>query len=284
MSKISSKALLAVALVLSLITSVLVYSYLKGVAQRASKDSAPVIVAKVDIPPKTAITQAMLQMQQMPAEYLQPGALGDPKLVVGVMAREQILAGEQITERRLIIQGKSVGFAGIIPKDKRAVTMAVTEVTGVAGFIKAGDYVDVITTFDQNAVGDNVSHMILQNVLVLAHDQDTEAGIIASGDKDKKDQNAVKTATVTLAVTPEEASQLALSEEKGKVRLALRPYAPANGVVITNAITPRELMGVQMTAPPSEPVTQAPAAKPAPESGKGIITIRGTKVETVPVN
>lgn len=285
MNKLSSKALLGIAVVLSLITSMMVYNYLKSAANTTAKETQPVVVAKVDIPPKTTVTADMVQVLQVPKEYIQPGAINDQKLIVGIVTREQIVSGEQITERRLVISGKSVGFSGIIPKDKRAVTVAVTEVTGVAGFVKAGDYVDVIATFDQNSAGDNVSHLILQNIQVLASNRDTEAGVNAA-DRDKKD--VIKTSTVTLAVTPDEAAKLALSEEKGKIRMALRPYMPDVGVVLTAAVTPKDLVGEHLGVNKSP--APAPAAPPdgtvreMPGTGKGIITIRGSKVETVPVN
>lgn len=286
MGKLSNKALLGIALVLSLATSMLVYNYLKNVTAPAAKAGQSVVVAKAEIAPRTKITPEMIQVLQVPPEYIQPGAMtGDQNLVVGVVARERIFAGEQITERRLVIEGKSTGFSGVIPKDKRALTIGVTEVTGVSGFVKAGDYVDVIATFDQNMVGEHISQIVLQNLLVLALNHDSEISAEAAG-KDKAD--LAKNMTVTLAVTPDEAARLTLSEEKGRVRLALRPYMPQNGVVITAAVSPRDIVGEravpEKVAPPG-PAPAAPADEGQPKAGgKGIIMIRGTKMETVPVN
>ncbi|MDR3562943.1 MAG: Flp pilus assembly protein CpaB [Negativicutes bacterium] len=276
MAKLSGRGLMVIALILSLLTAGLVYSYLKGVANQAIKPGKPVIVAKVDIPPKTVITPEMVQESSVPAEYIQPGAIVTMAEVVGVTSREQIVAGEQITQRRLAIPGQSRGFAGMIPNDKRAMTLSVTDVTGVAGFVKAGDYVDVLVTFDTNTVGENVSQIILQNMLVLAVDRETDAGQ-ADAAKDKKEA-ASKTA-VTLAVTPEEAAKLAVADEKGKIRMALRPSIPATGTVAAIGVTPKELVG-SYTVPeksggggkPSEPPAKTP---PAPT----IQVIRGTKLD-----
>lgn len=288
MSKLSSKALLGIALVLSLITTMLVYNYLKTVTAPTVKEGQPVVVAKTEITPRTKITPDMVQVTQVPPEYIQPGAMGDQSVVVGAVAREKIFAGEQITERRLVIESKSAGFSGIIPKDKRALTIGVTEVTGVAGFIKAGDYVDIIATFDQNMVGDHVSHVMLQNLLVLALNHDSEIGSELTA-KDKKEP--AKSMTVTLAVTPDEAARITLSEEKGRVRLALRPYMPQNGIAITTAVSPRDIMGEHAGLSKAAPPSSTPAApsdgghsKAPLAEGKGIITIRGTKMETVPIN
>lgn len=309
MAKLSNKGLLGIALVLSLVTSLLIYNYLQRAVGKADmKEGVPVVVAKTDIPAKTKITAEMVQQIRVPAEYLQPGGVQDLKNVVGVIAREPIVAGEQITDRRLVRESKSVGFTGMIPRDKRAVTVAVSEVTGVAGFVKPGDYVDVIVTFEQGMVGDNVSYMMLQNVLVLAANRDAEAGAAGNGAKEAA-KDAVKATTVTLAVTPDEAAKLTLAEEKGKIRLALRPYLPLNGIEITNTITPKELVGVQYSPVQSQPSSGGhevqpaapvppqyymsppqiqPAAPPretGPETNsKGIQVIRGTKTENIPVN
>ncbi|MDF2570847.1 MAG: Flp pilus assembly protein CpaB [Sporomusa sp.] len=284
MLKLSNKALLIIAVSLSLLTTGLVYSYLKKSSGGQPKDTISVVVAKVDISAKTRITPEMVQVIKVPAPYLQPGVIADSKEVVGTLSKEHIVAGEQITARRLIAEGKSAGFNGLIPVDKRAVTIGVNEVTGVAGFVKAGDYVDVVVTFDQNIVGDNVGHLVLQNVLVLASNRETEGGTVeanSSNTKDKKD--VIKTATVTLAVAPEEASKLALSEDKGKVRLALRPFLQNTAISIAGPVTPRDIVGAYGSPLPHEgPKEQAPPQ--VKQSTPGIVMIRGTKTEVVPVN
>ncbi|HWR44662.1 Flp pilus assembly protein CpaB [Sporomusa sp.] len=284
MLKLSNKGLLMSAVILSLLTTGLVYSYLQKSSGSQPKDTVAVVVAQVDIGAKTRITPEMVKVIKVPAPYLQPGVVQDSKEVVGTLSKEQIVAGEQITARRLIIEGKSAGFTGLIPSDKRAVTIGVNEVTGVAGFVKAGDYVDVVVTFDQNITGDNLSHLVLQNVLVLASNRETEGGaaetVNSNNSKDKKD--VIKTATVTLAVAPEEASKLALSEDKGKVRLALRPFLHNAGISIAGPVTPYDLVGSHV--PNTEPREQAPPPPPVKQPPSGIQMIRGTKTEVVPIH
>ena len=301
MAKISNKKLLVVALVLSLLTAILVYQYLNGVTGSTEQQVVSVIVAKVDIGPKTKITPEMVSEVKVPAEYLQPGAVTSLDKVVGSLVREQIVSGEQVNERRLVREGKAVGFTGIIPRDKRALTVAVTEVTGVAGFVKAGDYIDVLVTFDATMAGDNVSHVLMQNILVLASNHDTEIGVTDTTVKDSA-RELSKAGTVTMAVTPDEAAKLTLAEEKGKIRLALRPYLPLNSIVITEVATPKDLVGEhispvrneqapppQQSLPPQQPVyaerqeTPATKTQPVPD-GRGIQVIRGTKLESIPLN
>ena len=301
MTKVSNKKLVVIAVVLSLLTATLVYHYLKGVTSGQNEmQGMIVIVAKVDINPKTKITLDMVSEVKVPPEYIQPGAVTALDQVVGIVVKEQIVSGEQVSERRLVRESKSVGFTGMIPRDKRAVTVAVNEVTGVAGFIKAGDYIDVVVTFDAATVGDNVSHVLMQNILVLAANRDTEIGVTDTSTVKESTKELSKGGTVTMAVTPDEAAQLTLAEEKGKIRLALRPYLPLNGIVITEVTTAKDLVGDHVSllrneqAPPSQPRTEqpifvdrqeVPAVKPQyiPERA-GIQVIRGTKAESVPLN
>jgi pilus assembly protein CpaB len=301
------KGLLGIAIGLSLLTSLLVYHYLTNAGTMPPSESGNmVVVAKVDIPAKTKITAEMVQEVRVPAEYMQPGAIQDINTMLGVITRERIVAGEQIVERRLVLEGQPIGFTGLIPRDKRAVTVAVTEVTGVAGFVKPGDYVDVIATFDASVVGDSVSNLVLQNILVLAVDRD--ANLTPGDNKEVAKDAAGKGMTVTLAVTPDDASRLTLVEEKGKIRLALRPYLPLTGLSINNPVTPQELVGFHAAPLPVVPTNPGPTAPPAsvpyseppayyrepipPASNVQQVTrdrnviqlIKGTKTESLSVN
>ena len=280
MLRFSNKGLLMIAVVLSLLTTGLVYSFLKKTSGNLPVNTVAVVVAKVDIGAKTRITPEMVQVTKVPAPYLQPGGVQEATEVIGMLSKESIVAGEQITVRRLLGEGKSAGFTGLIPEDKRAITMGVNEVTGVAGFVKAGDYVDVVVTFEKSTAGDNVSHLVLQNVLVLAANRETEGGVIeTSNTSSKEKKEAIKTASVTLAVTPDEVAKLTLSEDKGKVRLVLRPFMQNAGVSIAGPITPQDIVGIQNKSSVSHQ-EQAPPPAAVKQSG-GIQMIRGTKTEVV---
>lgn len=290
MVKLSSKGLVGIALGLSLVTSALVYNYLRESSkQPVPSDLATVITARTDIPPKTRITAEMVQEAQLPSEYIQGGAVKEMSKVVGVVTREAIIAGEQVLERRLLTAGKQAGFTGVIPAGKRALTVAVSDVTGVAGLLKAGDSVDAIVTFDQQIVGDNVSQILLQNVLVLAVNRDIEAPQERDAKKDAaKDTAVVKLVTVTLAVSPSEATRVTLAEEKGKLRFTLRPFLPETEIFAPKPVTPTDIVGIQKSplqlgkeqAKPAAAAT--PPSAPPPSDSRtipGIMVIRGTKIE-----
>ena len=288
MTKVSKKRLFFIALALSAVFAFMLYRYLS-----TPVGGENVIVAKSDIMPKTTITADMVKEISVPKDYIQPNALQDRKKVVGSISREAIVAGQQITTRSLIIAGNTAGFTGIIPKDKRAMTVAVTEESGVAGFTKPGDYVDVIVTLDQQELGGPVSKTILQNLQVLAYNRDLETATDNSSANKGVTSTTSKTNTVTLAVNPIEAVQLALGDEKGKIRLALRPFMSADSGVITTTVTPTSLIGKQVQ-PESVYKAQTVQAdstsyefvpQEIPKSASNSIQlIRGTKSETISVD
>lgn len=286
----SSKGVFILAFILSLVTAFMVYKFLgSAVSKQPPSDGQIVLVAKTAIAPKTKISADMVEEVKIPGEYVQAGIISDKSKVIGAVTRDKIAAGEHITERRVLLEGKAAGFTGVIPSGKRAVTMAVNEVTGIAGFIKAGDFVDVVVVFDAGTVGDNTSTLLFDNVLVLASNKETENGVVETSAKDAP-KEAVKMGTVTLALEPDAAAKLVLAEEKGKVHLALRPYLPGGEGSAGFIVTPKDLVGVQVSPiqnKGSEKVSSdrkpaAPLREERPKSS-GITVIRGTKADIVSV-
>ena len=138
-------------------------------------------------------------------------------------------------------------------------------------------------------MGDHVSQILLQNILVLAVNKDSEAAPDQRDPKKEapKDAGVIKATTVTLAVAPDDAAKIALAEEKGKLRFALRPYLPESIEPVKPAVTPTDIVGVHKSpnqqgkeqAPPPQAAAPPAAETGAAKSGPGIPVIRGTKIE-----
>jgi pilus assembly protein CpaB len=118
-----------------------------------------------------------------------------------------------ITKDDIMDSGSDI-FIQNIPPGYRAVSLKVTADTLVGGFVQANTRVDVLTTMRREN-GESSSQVILQNVLVLATDQDDQR------DPDKKGKLAN---TVTLAAKPEDALKIRLASSVGEVSLVLRKY------------------------------------------------------------
>jgi pilus assembly protein CpaB len=152
---------------------------------------------------------------------------------------------EPIIASKVSAPDQRASLSTVIEKGKRAVTVAVDDVRGVAGFIFPGDFVDVALTRTDNSAGpQSFSEVILQHVKVLAIDQ--MAG--------QRQEHPTVAKAVTVEVDPEQALRILLAANVGKLSLILRQ--PAEVAVGPDAkVTDRDLFGDE--APANLPPVQA---------------------------
>ncbi len=216
---------LGLAVVVALITSVMLFSWLRDVENRRNTPTAPTIktngvaVAVADLTWGTKLTPEMFQLVDFPAASLPEGhftgleTLQDRVLLVGVKKNEPIL------ESKLAPVGTTTGgVAAVTDPNKRAMSVKVDEVIGVAGFIKPADRVDVMVTIEPTtgSAGSvkTVAKVILENVKVLAAGTQME--------RKGNDEEPKPVQVITVEVGVEEAEKLALASTQGRLRLALR--------------------------------------------------------------
>jgi len=168
---------------------------------------SPVVVAAVDIPVGTEVEAPHLKLMQVPLDGVPKGAFLDFDALVGQVAKQSVYAGEIILKSRIAELPPGSPLAAVILEGKRAITVRVNDVIGVAGFLLPGSRVDVISTTKKGG-----SNTILQDIKVLAVDQTTTA---------QKDSPVVVRA-VTLEVDPAEAEVLVKATQQGTVQLTLR--------------------------------------------------------------
>ena len=203
-----------VTLLLATVTGLLVYRYLTGV-QRAAVDEVMTaqVVAKVKIPAGTRIAADMVETEQVPVKYAHPSVATGVGQVTGQFALIDLLTGEPVPLNRLASEKTLNELPYKIPAGMRAVTIPVNSLTGVAGLVKPGHYVDVLATYRTADKAEDLKVVtVLQDVLVLAVGSDLQK---------KEGVQAVE--NVTLAVTPGDAQVVALAENLGKLKLAARP-------------------------------------------------------------
>ena len=300
----------------SLILGLLVFAGLNGMGANEEVkpvDSIHVVVAKQDIAPKTIIKESMVEVREVPASMVSDDAVREVSDIVNKPAKVEILKDDIISTRKVLMDITMAGFTGDIPPECRAISIAITDVTGVAGFAKPGDYVDVmlIAKGDEKMTG----RIVLQDVLLLAINKNTEqkqkaAGDGSSGDTkktgdsaDSKDQSDKESAdaakdeaisdlaTATLALLPEDALKLITEAQEGTLYLALRPYKPRDKFTTDtryihySTTKTAKSSGTRTATPaPAAPaaVRQAvqqsiPVSTPAPKAPVGgVEVIRGT--------
>lgn len=276
------RRLLLVAAILGLLAATLTYTYIRSMQRVDTHEvkQVGVVVATGDIPSGTSVSPNMVRFAQVPETALHLEAASSPGEVVGRITKAPIVSGEQVLRNRLLPAGVRPSLSFAIPSGKRAVSVAVNEVVGVAGFVKPGDRVDILATVDSPNREDTITSTVLQDVEVLAIAQDMEEQV------DKKPK---VTTTVTLAVTLAEAQKVTLAEETGVLRLVLRPVTAANREWV-NPTTSGELAKATAPQAAAKPIVKAQAPpKKAPQQpvkppeDYQVEIIRGTERELVPV-
>lgn len=150
----------------------LLYSYTneKNAALTRKYVMQNVVVAREDINEMETIDESMLDISQRPQEFVDPSAIADIRLAVGLVALAPIKKGEQILESKIMEPGPVTGLARQVSPGMRAITLPIDDVRGVAKLIKPGDRIDLLASLD---IGRGVNQRrevktILQDVSVLS--------------------------------------------------------------------------------------------------------------------
>jgi pilus assembly protein CpaB len=260
MKRPSSITLITIlAFFLAACASFLVHAYLKK--QTARKlESMVVATASKDMPIGAKLDLAQLKLATWPKDSLPPGYFTDAKSLVGRVAVKHLSPGDIITEQKLMpknIATTSGIMTYMVPQGHRAVTVAVNEVAGVAGFITPNSRVDVVLTTPIPGSGreDNVSKIILQNIPVLATGQVTE----------QREGKPTIVPTVTLDLPPDDAERLIVgvggSARRGSLQLLLRNIVDIAAVSTTGATIPK-VLGPQEAAPARGTIRRTLRPKP----------------------
>jgi pilus assembly protein CpaB len=232
-------------LILAIVTGLGAAIYAAGwVAQRGSLASTKVVVAAVDIELGSRINPQMISVTDWPTGSVPAGTFKDVKELQDRVVKTSVLRGEALVERKLAPAGTKGGLSAVIAEGKRAMTVRVNDVVGVAGFALPGNYVDVmVNTQQEHGKDGQVSMTVLEQVLVLAVAQ--EAG---------RDETKPKVVSaVTLELSPADAEKLDLARSVGTLSLVLRNQLDKNAVM-TTGVTRAELLGFK------QPVLKAPPA------------------------
>lgn len=220
-----------------------------------------VVIAARNIEPKTMIISRLLTTQEFPENSLPPDAVTDIGEVANKPARERIFKGDVITRSKVYHNAQQAGFVGSIPPDCRAVSVSVSDVTGVAGFAKPGDYVDILLIErDDTSV---TSRLILQNVLLLSINQNMGVRGNYEGEEGKESSVNPETraienpALATFALRPDEILELVSASRIGEIYLMLRPLVPQSNYVVGAQYTLESLRGQRLKQEELEKQRQA---------------------------
>jgi pilus assembly protein CpaB len=251
------------------------YRYMQNVpVKTVSMPTRPVVVAAADLELGAQLKADDLHVVDWPANSVPNGAFSTADEVVGRGLVMPVIQNEPILPMKLAGKDAGSGLPVVIPEGKRAVSVRVNDVIGVAGYVLPGTHVDVLATATPtNSEVDTTTKVVLTNVQVLA------AGTKMEQDAEQGKPMAVN--VVTLLVSPDEAERLTLGATQGKIQLALRNPLDKTEPE-TPGIRPAVLLGVASAAQArrsgnashSRPVATVAAA---PTSEPTVEMIRGDK-------
>ncbi len=232
------KKVILFSLVAAICAGVMLYLYLGKLEQQKQVEIVyeTVVVAAQDIPAYTSIAPEMLTTKQVAQGSSHPLAARTITDAVGFVTEGAILAGEEVIPAKLKQPGQvESGLSYVVPKGMRAMTIAVDEISGIAGFLQRGDYVDIYAylttsyltpeqqaiaaTTEQTSAEQATTVLAAQNVNIVA------VGTSLANDPAAGEGGGVGYSSVTVLVTPDQAMRLIQSARSGVVMMVIR----ANG-------------------------------------------------------
>jgi pilus assembly protein CpaB len=195
-----------------------------------------------DMPAGTLLRKSDLKTVTLLEREVPKTAIRDEKLAVNRPLLFPVTANEPLTGTKIAAANGIEGLAATIEPGMRAITVPITDGTGVAGLIPPRAHVDVLFTRPGNT-SEAITSTILEDIVVLAIGRATESPNSAATAKDAAAQAASRPAsqTATLLATPEQARMIELAKNLGKISLALRNPLDKTVVADDTATTPQDL-------------------------------------------
>jgi pilus assembly protein CpaB len=143
--------ILVAAVVLGAVAAFALFTYVRGIEDRAHGRAERVQVYKIvqDIPKGTfgdeAFDQGYIDVASIPREFRPGNAITDPAEIDGLVALSDLAANQVIVANQFVSQASSLStFAGLLNNNEVAITISVDEIRGVAGLLVPGDFVNVL--------------------------------------------------------------------------------------------------------------------------------------------
>jgi pilus assembly protein CpaB len=172
----------ALALVAGLLSLFYVANYKRHVQH--SQKTVSVYVAKSDISVGTSgadiVKRHLMATSQVTQRNVVPGAISNPDQVANLVSTEPILAQEQVTLRRFADHAE-LGPRAQLHGTLRAIAISGDPGQVLAGVLKPGDHVDLVSSFDPG--GDTtgtITRIVVRNLLVLQASDTVEGGKLGS--------------------------------------------------------------------------------------------------------
>jgi len=220
----STIIMIAVAAVFGLLAVFVAQSWLNSQAEARLKSmeaqkvkptaTSTLVVASKALRFGNELSESSLREMPWPIDAIPVGGFRTVQEMLGQGKRvvlTAIEANEPVLASKITGQGQRATLSAMLAEGRKAATIRVNDIDGVAGFVLPGDRVDVMLS-RQIDKGNALNDVVMKNVKVLAIDQLAD---------ERSDKPSVAKA-VTLEVDIAGAQKLALASQIGTLALALR--------------------------------------------------------------
>ena len=239
---------LGLALVIGVVAALAANRFLSAridaIEARSRTAMVEVVVARTDLPKGQEIGPGNVALRPIPRDYAHSNALTNDSFgsAVGRKLAYNIKGGEMLLSS-MLEASKPATFSGRVGIGWRAMTVAVDEINSISGLLEPGDVIDLIASLERK--GNKLTMPLLQGVQVIATGQRLVDDPV-TGDRKQY-------ATVTLNVTPSQATTLIAARDGGKITALLRNPGDRQATP-GNALDMNALFGQGMNEDPEIPV------------------------------
>ena len=267
----------------------LLYSYIQEKSASLTKKFGAkkrVVIAKEEIKEMQTIDETMLEIIERPVNFVDPSAVSDPELAVGQVALAPINKNEQILENKISTPGPVTGLELQVAPGKRALTIPIDEIRGVAKLLKPGNRVDIIAALDVGSGNAKKREVktLLQDVTILATGLKIVNDLPRLYEKIGKDEfiknirSDTSFSNITLEVTPTQSQELIyiVSINPSALFLTLRhpsdrtnnSQLPTSNLESVLKMPSKKMIQNQIKPRLPASTEKPPIAKPAPKKKK----------------
>ncbi len=185
------------------------------------------------------LTTKDVKIVRWPTAAIPKGAFTDPKELFpsGNEELRSILRAmepdEAILQVKVTAPGEDAGVSSRLSPGMRAFTIKTDVTSGVSGFLRPGDRVDVYWTGRLN--DGNLTQLIHSNMRLIAINQ--------SADEDNNNPTVAR--TVTVEVSPTEVAKLAQAQSTGRLSLSLVGADEESVIADAIAVNQRDVLGIE---------------------------------------
>ncbi|MDP4153380.1 MAG: Flp pilus assembly protein CpaB [Bacillota bacterium] len=205
------------ATIFAILTGLAVYNFASKLEKHTADGEITAVAAAKDIPENTQITSDMLKLVPIQKEAAGKAAV-DISKVTGKITRYPLVSGEYIIPDKLGDKtgGSNSQLSYTLEQGQRAISLGVDDITGISGYIKKGDHVDVLASYLKNSI--QTTAILVQNAKVIA----LSTANAEEGTKGYK--------SVTLAVSTSDSLKIDYALTYGKIMLVLRAPLDSSNV------------------------------------------------------